>query len=256
MKGWFILLVLGVVALLAGGAMVVLGYHHTIGLGVVGLGSVLVIAGLAISTRRRTSKVQDAKAPLSIQQKGERRKILLAVGVVLIVGVGSFYGAYYLISAQPGSTSSSISISTTSSGSLTTSTSTGQTVSSSPSVSVTSASSTSRSSSTNATFRVEGFRVAVSGNNATLTANYVNIGTTSMTVNVHLSVAYSNGTVDISGLLVYPAGQLVAPNNALQVNDTIGPFLTPGLYILSFYVQQDGTGFQLSLTTAITFRIS
>jgi hypothetical protein len=109
-KAWLALLTSGIIAVLAGGAMVARLWHHTIGLGVLGLGVLLVIIGEGFSLKvRMKAKVKiDAAEPFSSKSVNRKRVLRLAVVVALIavVALASFDYASYVASligkgAQP-----------------------------------------------------------------------------------------------------------------------------------------------------------
>src|ERR1700689_4960312 len=97
MKSWSILLALGVIALAVGAGMILLQYHHTVGLGAVGLGVLLLAAGGGLAyLDRKAPKVQDQKITTPAKRKGGLRKVIIAVVVVIAIGVATFYGTSYL----------------------------------------------------------------------------------------------------------------------------------------------------------------
>ena len=110
MKAWLVILVLGVGALLAGigSAMVALRFHHTIGLGVVGLGIVIALAGLFTAFRPgKSGKTGIVETQPPSKKKSGFLKPVLAILVVVGIGIATFYGTSYLTSVQPGGQSSS-----------------------------------------------------------------------------------------------------------------------------------------------------
>lgn len=241
MKLWPILLALGVIALATGAAMVLLQYHHTVGLAAVGLGIVLLLAGVAMAyLGRNAPKVVDKQTVVPpAKRQGSLRKALIAVVVVVIIGVGTFYGTSYLGSIQPGNSFSSLSISSTTSSQIQSGNTT--TFSSTPPVIL-------------HTFNLSSYNLTKSGDNVTLTGSYINNGTTTISVNLYLATLFSNGTVLNEGFLFYPDsnGSQVQPNNAFQVDTNLGTF-APGVYTVSFYLIDAPTGQQISATTDLQF---
>ena len=241
MKPWPILLALGVIALATGAAMVVLQYHHTVGLAAVGLGVVLLLAGVGMAYLGRNAvKLVDKQTVVPAKRQGGLRKALIAVLVVVIIGVGTFYGTSYLGSIQPGNSFSSLSISSTTS-------------------SQTQGGNTTTFSSTPPVilhiFNLSSHNLTESGgNNVTLTGSYINNGTTTISVNIYLATLFSNGTVFNEGFLFYPEsnGSQVQPNNAFQVDVNLGTF-SPGGYSVSFFLIDATTGQQISVTTDLQF---
>ena len=57
MKAWIVLLVLGAVVLATGVVMRILRWHPTIGLGGLGLGAVIIVAGLVAAFLGKKKKV-------------------------------------------------------------------------------------------------------------------------------------------------------------------------------------------------------
>jgi hypothetical protein len=100
MKSWVVLLAVGIIAMATGGAMVGLGWHHTVGLGGLWLGVVLVLGGLVLG--RNDIKAGDFGIAVPSGQRSGLRKALLALVVVVVIGIVAFYGAAYLASNQPG----------------------------------------------------------------------------------------------------------------------------------------------------------
>lgn len=121
MRVWTAIVALGAVAIAAGGAFLALGVHHTLGLGGLGLGGLLVAAGLGGTLLgRRGSGPQEKKTASVPAQKGAYRKALVAVLVIVVIGVGTFYAVTYVSSvapAGPSTTTSSLSYSSSSSSS-------------------------------------------------------------------------------------------------------------------------------------------
>jgi hypothetical protein len=115
MRPWLPILLLGVVGLAVGGALVILRLHHTIGLGGIGVGGVLIIIGLGGGLLRgRGVRAEDKKTMTQTRQQGGGRKAIVAILVIIVIGVGTFYGTSYLSSVQPGgSSSASLSITST-----------------------------------------------------------------------------------------------------------------------------------------------
>jgi hypothetical protein len=107
MRPWLPILLLGVVGLAVGGALVILRLHHTIGLGGIGVGGVLIIIGLGGGLLRgRGVRAEDKKTMTQTRQQGGGRKAIVAILVIIVIGVGTFYGTSYLSSVQPGGSSS------------------------------------------------------------------------------------------------------------------------------------------------------
>lgn len=111
MRLWGASLILGVLALLLGGALFLLKLHRTIGLGGIGLGAVLVAIGLGLLYKERGARVK-ASRNLAPAQKTALSvpaiRTLMAVGIIILVGVGAFYATTYLVSVQGGTQSSSV----------------------------------------------------------------------------------------------------------------------------------------------------
>ena len=93
----------------------ILRLHHTIGLGGIGVGGVLIIIGLGGGLLRgRGVRAEDKKTMTQTRQQGGGRKAIVAILVIIVIGVGTFYGTSYLSSVQPGgSSSASLSITST-----------------------------------------------------------------------------------------------------------------------------------------------
>ena len=92
--------------------MAVSEFHHTIGLLGIGIGVILLLAGLypTFMRRQRGLAAQGGK-----EQYGSRRgeyRILLALVIIVLVGVATFYGASYLQSIQPSGSQQSQSATT------------------------------------------------------------------------------------------------------------------------------------------------
>jgi hypothetical protein len=252
MKPWPVLLALGVIALATGAVMVLLQYHHTVGLGAVGLGVLLLAAGAGMAyLDRKTVKVTDQKVAVPTKRQGSLRKALIAVLVVVVIGVGTFYGASYLGSVQPGNSFSSIT------NILTTSTQIGTTTTYSstpiPILPI---------------FNLTSYNVTTGGsNNVTLTASYNNTGSTSVPVNFFLVVTFANGTFYTpGGYLYFPAGNMshvIQPKGQYSVDVNQGTFLSDGNYIMTFYVinatsaqTSAGSIQQISETSNVPFTIT
>ena len=108
MRVWIPILVLGVIGLITGGLLVVLHAHRTIGLGGIGLGALLILVGLGGGILRgRSVRVEDRKTVVRTGQRGQARKAIIAVLVVILIGVGTFYGTTYLAGLQSGGQSPS-----------------------------------------------------------------------------------------------------------------------------------------------------
>jgi len=243
MKPWPVLLALGVIALATGAVMVLLQYHHTVGLGAVGLGVLLLAAGAGLAyLDRKTVKVTDQKAAVPTKLQGSLRKALIAVLVVVVIGVGTFYGASYLGSVQPGNSFSSVSnsiiISQTQVGNTTTYSSTPT-----PVLHI---------------FNLVSSNVNVTqGDNITLAASYANNSTTPLSVNFYLQTTFANGTFYAPpGYLDYPAppnGTLVQPNAPYDVNVNFGTFFPAGNFVMTFYVVNAVTLQNISGNSTIPF---
>ncbi len=173
-------------------------------------------------------------------------KTLAAVLVVIAVGIGTFYGTTLLASTQHGGSPGTTVVNSTSqvkSG--------GQSTSSSSKT----VSSATVTSSITGPFQIVGSPfVTPHGNNASLSAQYVNKGTSTIQANVYIAVRFSNGTLFTDGMLFYPAGPKVAPNGNLTAQVTLGPF-SSGNYTVIFYVTNDIFGNQLSESTTLSFRV-
>ena len=188
-------------------------------------------------------------------QKGEYKKALIAVLVILVVGVGTFYGVSFISSIQPtvstssGTTNSSVSTATYSSGSS------GQTGISN---SVTTES--SESSVPADEFTIVGSpTVVTSGNTANVTVTFSNTGPVATTANIYVNVYYPNGTIEASGPLLYPEGPTVAPGDNFSATLNTGELSPPGTYSATFFVVEGASGTsqqQISSETTTTFKIS
>jgi hypothetical protein len=246
MKPWPILLALGVIALATGAALVVLQYHHTVGLAAVGLGVVLLLAGVGMAYLGRNAvKVVEKQTvvPPAKRQKG-LRKALIAVLVVVIIGVGTFYGTSYLGSIQPGNSFSSLSISSTTSSQTQGGNTT--TFSSTPTVIL-------------HLFNLVGSNVSTGGdNNVTLTASYINNATAAMPVNFYLATSFTNGTLYSTGFLYFPennASTVIQPNGPYNLHIILGTFFPAGHYVMTFYVINSTSTQQVSAASEIPFTI-
>jgi hypothetical protein len=243
MKPWPILLALGVIALATGAAMVVLQYHHTVGLAALGLGAVLLLAGVGMAYMGRNAvKVVDKQTVVPAKRQGGLRKALIAVVVVVIIGVGTFYGTSYLGSIQPGNSFSSLSISSTSSQTQGNTT----TFSSTPPVIL-------------HLFNLVSSNVTTgSDNNVTVTASYINNATSAMPVNFYLATSFTNGTLYSTGYLYFPeknASTVIQPNGPYNLDINLGTFFPAGHYFVTFYVINATSEQQVSVTSEIPFTI-
>jgi hypothetical protein len=129
---------LGVVALLAGGAMVLAHFHHTVGYGVLAGGGLLILIGIitALGTKRPVSTTGHVTPNMARQRPGIR-KMILAAALIVVVGAGTFYGVNYLANTQSGGSGSSASSSTLQSSSYRTDTTAGENLSTTSSGTVT-----------------------------------------------------------------------------------------------------------------------
>jgi hypothetical protein len=192
--------------------------------------------------------------PSTARQAG-LRNVLIAVLVIVVVGVGTFYGVSYISSVQPAGGSSSSA--TTSSGLPST---TASSVSSGQTVSITSVSTQSSQPTVvgnDFTLIAGPSLLYTSGNSANVSVTYLNTGTTNMTVNVYVNVYFPNGTVEVSGALLYP-GPDVAPGKSVPATLQTGPLSPPGTYIATFYVVEGAAGTsnqQISVQTTRSFAI-
>jgi len=182
-----ILFALGAIALLAGGAMVLEGFHHTIGYGVIAGGGLLVVIGIALSLGGKGS-VSIAEAPGS-KPRPSYRRALTALVLIALVGVGTFYGVNYLVASQS-STSQSMTLTSTSS-SQTTQSTIGTGTSSSAQTNVTSTSSLPTSVTTLGFSHANFTDLALSLND--LFGNFLRM-------TISYSVSPSSGTVSYSVL--------------------------------------------------------
>jgi hypothetical protein len=242
MKSWSILLALGVIALATGAAMVLLQYHHTVGLGALGLGALLLAAGAGMAyLDRKTVKVQDQKIAVPAKRQGGLRKALIAVVVIVAIGVATFYGTSYLGSIQPGNSFSSLSISSTTSSQI--SNSTTFTSTTTPILHI---------------FNLVSSNLNVTGNDIVLNASYTNNDTATHSVNFYLATSFKNGTLYTTGYLFFPTnnGSQVQPNSPFQVNVDLGTFFPAGSYYMTFYVIDATTVQQISVTSNIPFTIA
>lgn len=97
-RGPLVLLGLGVLSLLAGGSMVATAWHHTVGLGLAGLGVALVLIGGALSLTGRLSRSGRPEAGESLSAKGARRKRMLRLtAVVVVIAVVAFASLAYVV---------------------------------------------------------------------------------------------------------------------------------------------------------------
>ncbi|MGA2665193.1 MAG: hypothetical protein ABSF83_09635 [Nitrososphaerales archaeon] len=107
MRAWAPILALGILAVAAGGALVLLHTHHTVGLGGIGVGALLVLVGVGAKLLgRKNGPVQGSKVTRPPVQRGAYRKAAIAVIVVVVIGVGTYYGTSYLAGTQPGAAQS------------------------------------------------------------------------------------------------------------------------------------------------------
>ena len=108
MRVWIPILVLGVIGLITGGVLAITHLHRTVGLGGIGLGALLILIGLGGGILRggllrgRPVRVEERKTVVRTGQRGQARKAIIAVAVVILIGLGTFYGTTYLTQLQPG----------------------------------------------------------------------------------------------------------------------------------------------------------
>ncbi len=202
----------------------------------------------------------------SSSKRAGLRNTLIAVVVIVIVGVGTFYGVGYISSTQPTSNSSS---SVTSSSGLSTSTvstssaSSGQTGSTSSGSSQSqtqssqSTAQSSRSTITSYEFSLTGTpTVNVTGSGAVLSASYSNNGTTSVSANFYLALFFPNGTSYTSGILFGSNGPTVAPGGSFPVSVQMGPLPVTGTYSVAFYALNSVSKVQISEQVTLMFTIA
>ena len=107
MRIWIPILVLGVIGLGTGGALEILHLHRTIGLGGIALGAILILAGAGGTILRRQPPEGERRKPVSpANQRGAVRRAIVAVLVVVLIGIATFYGASYLAGTQSGGSQS------------------------------------------------------------------------------------------------------------------------------------------------------
>jgi hypothetical protein len=198
----------------------------------------------------------------SSKQQG-LRNVAIAVVVILVVGVGTFYGVSYISSIQPvanssssGTSSSVVSTATGSSESSSqASTSSGQSVGT---ISTSTGSSLSTVPANEFTI-IGSPNVVINGTTANVTVSYSNTGTIGASVNIYVIVYYPNGTVETSGPLLYPSGPTVAPGKTFSATLDTGILSPPGTYSATFYVVEGTSGTsqqQVSSETTISFKIT
>lgn len=282
MRAWMLIIGLGCVALLSGGVLL-FQQHHTLSLGGLGLGIMLIMVGAALGFReRKGGGTKTAREPTTRPGGGLLRRGLLrtlvAVLVVIAVGVGTFYGTTAFVPHQtPGSPTTGVIISgsQTSSGGYTSVTNTGSTsahvstftqtteisttsltTSVGSQTSSTSSSQTTTSTSSNATsypfVLLPTPEVIVQGSDATLKAQYTNQGASAIQANVQVLVQLPDGTIVGTGSVYYPSGPTVSPAGNLTVDYNMGSFPS-GSYTVTLYVVDQSQSNQVSASTTLVF---
>jgi hypothetical protein len=239
------------------------------------LGIILLSVGGVLGLHQGGKKNMRPESARPVTQAGSAdsrnlRRALVAILVVVVVGVGTFYGTTLLASQQPGgnlTTRGSHSTSHTIGTGQTTRTSSisvktfSPTLSTSSIIPTTTSHSTTTGLSTSSTtsaganpFVLAGNpTVIVQGSSATLHAQYTNVGTSITQVNVEISLYSGDGTLIGSGTVFYPSGPNVPPQGGFNVEDNMGSFLS-GSYTVTFFVV-DNNRTQLSSSTSIPFNI-
>lgn len=104
MKIWPALIVVGVAGFVLGVTLILLNQHHTIGLGGIGLGVVLIAIGSGLLLQERGAKTKQdrnwgpSNPKLTLRAPGVRA--LAAIGIIVLVGASAFYASIYLVSVQ------------------------------------------------------------------------------------------------------------------------------------------------------------
>jgi uncharacterized Zn-binding protein involved in type VI secretion len=175
MRAWTAIFALGVIALVTAAALLALGLHHTIAIGGLGLGAVLAVIGAGGGLLRRKGRSIGDKGTIALKGPwAVYRKAIIAVLVVVLIGVGTFYGTSYLAGIQGGASQSGITTTGSGQGSQSTS---AVSLNSSATVSIYYANTTSLSTNTTSPSTSTGSTSTVTG-----TSSVASTGTSTATV--------------------------------------------------------------------------
>ncbi len=199
MKVWTVAIILGALAMATGGYFVISHLHRTVGLGGIGIGAVLIIVGLGGRLAARgAAPTPKGKVVTPLARRGGYRKALIAVIVVILIAVGTFYGTSYLEGVQPGASQSSFSSNSSGQTSLQSSLTQGPTnttTTGSGTVTTLSQSTNSLSTTTETSTPITTTSTSSSGTSTTLTSNSGTSTTqTSTGTNTVSSVSSSTST--------------------------------------------------------------
>ena len=181
------------------------------------------------------------------------RNFLIAVVVIAVVGVATFYGVSYISSVQP--PVSTLSSGTTGSSASTVSVSSPSTLQTGSTSSPSTESSQSYVPQNEFTLVGKPGLVSIGGSMYNITVTYLNTGTESLSVNLFIAVYLPNGTEWSNGVIYANAPTVAAGQNFTSTAQT-PQFYSSGKYSATFYVVDEGTLSQISANTTVTFEIT